>query len=451
LSLVVEQAQAVANRRFPELAQPRVLEFRQLVTAMNQMARSVRDMLSRDAQRIEALRAETELDPVTGLLLRKVFQQRLQSSLDDHLGGYLISLELANLLQLNQLHGHPAVDALLGKAGVALSVQGRELVRGRRWMAGRMGGSEMVLFVERLSDSHGAAEQLCEHLQTLALDAGMNLQLHVAVVDLDAATDTAEVFRAMDRGLAEAVSRGTVVELDAGAVPSANASERRQEVQTALQQAERVRLRSYPVKRHDGGVDRQDAYVEIQVGNQWMSAAEVLPWVHRLGLDGDLNRRVVDAALTESRHPEPLALQLSMEAVTDLGVRDYIQQALSGAPAGARRLYLDVPECGAQHHLELFRQWVQSLRGTVAGVGIRHGGYAPDLLQNLSDIGISHVKLDAALVQSAQDAHVMAVVGGYCGMAHSMGIQVTASGVNDAALVQRLFQLGVDGMTGPAC
>nr|MBV6629788.1 EAL domain-containing protein [Oceanococcus sp. HetDA_MAG_MS8] len=451
LALVVDQAQAVASRRFPELDQPRILEFRQLVAAMNQMAQSVRGMLNRDAQRIEALRAETELDPVTGLLLRKVFQQRLQSSLDERLGGYLISLELANLLSLNQQHGHPAVDALLAKIGVALNVQGRELVRGRRWMGGRLGGSEVVLFLERVGNIHTTAEQLCEHLQTLALDANMNLQMHVAVVDLSAAGDTAEVFRAMDRGLAEAVSRGTVVELEAGAASDGNPSERRQELQAALQRNDRVRLQAYPVKRHDGGIERQDAYVEVELGGQWLSAAEVLPWVHRLGLDGDLNRRVIDVALTESRHAKPLALQLSMEAVTEVSVRDDIMRALSSSPLAAQRLYLDVPECGAQHDLQLFRQWVESLRGMVAGVGIRHGGYAPDLLQNLSDLGISHVKLDAALVQTAQDAHVMAVIGGYCSMAHSMGIQVTASGVNDAALVQRLFQLGVDGLTGPAC
>lgn len=451
LSLVVEQAQAVANRRFPELAQPRVMEFRQLVAAMNEMAARVREMLSRDAQRIEALRAETELDPVTGLLLRKVFQQRLQSSLDDRLGGFLISLELANLLPLNQAHGHPAVDALLGRIGVAVAVQGREIARGRRWMAGRLGGSEMALFIERVADIHGTSQQLYEHVHTLALDAGMNLQMHLAVVDLSAAAGTAEVFRAMDRGLAEAVSRGTVVVLETGLTETANASERRREVQTALQSADQVRLKSFPVKRNDGEVERQDAYVEIQVGDQWMSAAEVLPWIHRLGLDGDLNRRVIDSALTENRHLEPLALQLSMEAVSDVAVRDYIAQALMAAPQRARRLYLDVPECGAQHHLQLFRQWVESLRGIVAGVGIRHGGYAPDLLQSLSDLGISHVKLDAALAQSAEDAHVMAVIGGYCSMAHSMGIQVTASGVNNIALVQRLFQLGVDGLTGPAC
>lgn len=452
LDSVVEQAQAVAQRRFIQLPQPRIREFRQLVRAMNQMSVRVSDMLAHDAKRLEALRCEVETDAVTGLLVRNVFSQRLQASLDEYPAGHLFVLGIGNLQDMNQEHGHPAVDRMLAQLGAAFATQGRDVARGWRWIGGRLSGAELALFVEKVLDVDEVAQGLRELANGLAADVGMPLEISTVVVDVTDAHKLGDVFQAMDRGLSEARSRGTVVRVSTNEAEGPVASVRRPAVAAALNNVEHIRFQCFPVTFAHKPLQRQDAYVEVEVDGQWKSAREVLPWIHRLGMEDQLDRRIIDVAVTENwRSNLRTALQLSMQAVTDAETRDYIVAVLQQHPQAAGHLFLDVPEFGVQHHLQAFRTWCQRLQGHVAGVGIRHAGHAPELLQELADIGIAHVKLDAALVKSLEDPHTMAVIGGLCSMAHSMGMQVTASGVDNAAWVQRLFQLGVDGMTGPAC
>lgn len=451
LNGVVHQAQNVAQRRFLQLPLPHILEFHQLVTAMNTMSQRVKEMLNQDAQRIDALRREVEIDTVTGLLEREVFQERLQSFLHDYPAGHLVVLGLDELQELNQEHGHVEVDRVLGRLGAALNVQGRESAGGWRWIGGRLGGSEFALFFEKLHAPDLVAQSVLDLAADLGREAGMELPLFATRVEVHGAPPVSAVLQAMGRGLSDAQTRGTVVSTTMSEGVAAVSIDNRDAVKAALDTGQ-VRLKCYPIQRSDGPSDYCDAYMELALEGQWQSAGQVLPLIGRLGLNGKLDCQIVDAAVSKTRQDGVrMSVQLSMDVVTEADIQDQVMAILLANPEAAARLYLEVPEFGVRHHLQAFRLWCLRLQDVVGGVGIRHAGYAPEVLGELADLGLAHVKLDSALMLSLHDPHTVAVIGGLCAMAHSMGLQVTATGVSDGAVAERLFQLGVDGLTGPAC
>lgn len=112
----------------------------------------------RDVTERRALQGELEraarVDPLTGLLNRRGFLERLQAWLDAHampllwrssVGCYV---DLDTFKSINDRHGHGAGDAVLMEIGSRLA-----RLTDNRGFAGRIGGDEFVLLVEMVDET----------------------------------------------------------------------------------------------------------------------------------------------------------------------------------------------------------------------------------------------------------------------------------------------------------
>jgi len=73
LGRVVDQAEAIGERRFITTEEPSTSEFRSVVRAMNALSERVRTMLADESRRLEALRRQAHHDELTGLVNRSHF------------------------------------------------------------------------------------------------------------------------------------------------------------------------------------------------------------------------------------------------------------------------------------------------------------------------------------------------------------------------------------------
>ncbi len=80
LDAVIDQAVAITERRFVTIDEPEVPELRQLATAMNMTVERLKTMFEEEAARLEAVRRETNFDPLTGLANRDHFMARLRQN-----------------------------------------------------------------------------------------------------------------------------------------------------------------------------------------------------------------------------------------------------------------------------------------------------------------------------------------------------------------------------------
>ena len=105
---------------------------------------------------------------------------------------------------------------------------------------------------------------------------------------------------------------------------------------------------------------------------------------------------------------------------------------------------------GARRELRLVRDLPALLHALGAKVGLEHAGERLAETQGLLEAGLDFVKLDASLVTglAADDARAHHVAG-TVRMLHGIGLKVYAEGVIDADDAAALWQVGVDGITGP--
>jgi len=178
-------------------------------------------LLSRAADRQEALtddlRRQAAIDPVTGLLTRRVLDEALSTALRSSTdpvapspGTVLVIADLDRFKAVNDGHGHPVGDA-------ALSHVGRILVEsaGPGAVVSRLGGDELAVLLPGASPLTGllCGERVVDAVRTTPLrlpDGGLlplTVSVGVAHSPVDA-PDVESLYRAADAALYEAKRGG---------------------------------------------------------------------------------------------------------------------------------------------------------------------------------------------------------------------------------------------------
>ncbi|QSB00266.1 diguanylate cyclase [Methylomonas sp. EFPC1] len=130
------------------------------------------DMSASDAK-IQSLAYQASHDPLTGLVNRTAFEQRLTRVLASARPGYfqhaLCYLDLDHFKQVNDTCGHAAGDELLRRISTVLSSKLRQ-----RDTLARLGGDEFALLLEHttLDQARNIAHELCDSLRNFKFNWG---------------------------------------------------------------------------------------------------------------------------------------------------------------------------------------------------------------------------------------------------------------------------------------
>lgn len=156
--------------------------------------------------------AEARHDPLTGLLNRRAFEERLDTEFArSHRSGHPISLllvDLDDLKAINDRFGHEAGDAALLRVAETLATG----VRSTDALGARVGGDEFVVLAPETSQraALALAHRLRESLAAASREHSPAVTVSVGVVTLDLVrhTTSASFFAAADSALYEAKRGG---------------------------------------------------------------------------------------------------------------------------------------------------------------------------------------------------------------------------------------------------
>jgi EAL domain-containing protein (putative c-di-GMP-specific phosphodiesterase class I) len=101
-------------------------------------------------------------------------------------------------------------------------------------------------------------------------------------------------------------------------------------------------------------------------------------------------------------------------------------------------------------HLDEFKHFCSKLKAAGCHVGVEHVSLRISRLGELHDIGLDYIKFDASLVRGIDGNETnKTLLRGLCMVAHSIGVQAIAEGVNNQGEIKSLKEIGIDGLTGP--
>ena len=455
LGRMVEQAQAIGERRFVTTPEPRTREFRSVVRAMNTLSERIRTMLTEESRRLEELRCQTQHDKLTGLYSRQQFLNQLDEALaraDAHAIGVIYVVRVTNLADLNQRSGRSRVDDLLALLGATLRAAP---IPGARVDHGRLNASEFALLTLGLHEGTlDALETLTGELRARALAHLPETELFAAAAHYSAGEARGPLLARLDGALAAAEQDGSTHTVVAAAgLPLRTSVESWRELIAAALDQGGLALQRFPVLAPSGQVMHFESPVRLRLDGDWLNAGQFLPWAARAGLIERIDAQVLATACTllaNDPHCPGLAINLSAEAVSHTGAREDFITTLQAYRALAHRLWIDVQESTALRHPVEFRMLCIALHALGCKVGLKHAGRDFARFADMHDLGLDYIKVSAAFIRDIDaNAGNQVFVRGVCTLAHSIGLKVIAEGVGNEAERTALAGLGVDGMTGP--
>jgi len=459
LSAVIQQAEAIGERRFIMSEEPKTLEFQRLVRAMNRLSGNVKNLLEDETQQLALLQYEAQRDTVTGLFNRTHFFNWFDSQLqreDSDREGVITIARASDLSKLNHQLGHAVVDQALKAIAKVLE---RFIAYYPSSQGGRLNGSDFALVIAGDIDVEQLATELARHFNEIFEQHNLqSLSLPLALYAYSASEKREQIMTKLDGALAQAELKGkrAVIALkNTAATEQRNTHEWRSLLEQALH-PDSIQLASFAVKDAHGKLIHQEAPLRLQLDNRWQPAGYFIPWATRLGLMPKIDLLVVRAALNKlTQDSTPLAINISAASLCDAQFREgAISLIHAYANANARKpnqLWLDFPESCALHHMAELRAFSAELRKLGCHTGLKHVGLEFSRIRGLEDLGLQHLKIDNALVRDIQ-SHPgnQQVLQNLRQIARSLGYLIIAEGVESIEEQQTLLKLGMDGVTGPA-
>ncbi|GAB4215207.1 MAG: EAL domain-containing protein [Rhodoferax sp.] len=455
---VVAQAEGIAQRRFQTVDEPRTPELRSVARAMNDMVARLKAMFAEEATRLEDLRRKVNLDAVTGLSSREYFLSHLREIVGGEqfaATGSLVLVGLNDLQQINAKLGHARTDQLLKGLGKVLYDAGNDRP-GQR--AGRVKGGEFAVVCPTLASPKEAAQDIHQRLMTQwypQWSAELPELFHVAAVQYRREQSLGELLSVLGDALVKAQSQEPngwfAVE---GEGRQALPAEAWRTLLTAAVADGRLQLAFYPVVSGKGqGAIHQEGVIRLQAGSDGglIPAGDFMPMAAHLNLIAPIDLQVVRLALEHLRSTQgDIAVNLSAEVLGDFAFRNALTQLLKSYADVCKRLLFEVPEYAVFRQFEAFRDLAKLLKSLGCRVGIEYFGQRFSESDKLADLGLDYIKVHPSYVRDLRNnAGNQEFLKGLCAVAHTLGIQVIALGVEDPADLPLLATLGFDGATGP--
>ncbi len=408
-------------------------------------------------------------DPLTGLVNRSEFEQRLdkalQSAKDFENTHALLFLDLDEFKVVNDTAGHVAGDELLKQIASLLAGQ----LRGRDTL-GRLGGDEFAVLLENcpLPKARKVADLLIEVIRDFRFvwdQKTYQIGVSIGIVPITAdSTTRTQLMHDADQACyaAKDLGRGRAyVHTEADAELTARLGEKlqRKDISDALS-SESFVLLYQPIVALDAA--RPSAHTRAEVllrmvgeDGEVITPGAFLPAATRFGLMPQIDRWVIDRICSAYPHafmqnPDlVLNLNLSAASLKDELLAEFIQQQFDKSVIQPAQICFEIAEITLNQNLANATRLIERLKplGTTFAVDNFGSGLASFVA--LKNLDIDFVKIDAKLVRNlGNDAIDRAMVESINTMAQLLDVRTIAESVDSEATLTALAALGIDFVQG---
>ena len=394
-------------------------------------------------------------DPLTGLPNRRKANKEIEAALKhaDSAPVTLLAIDLNRFKPVNDLHGHQTGDQLLLAVGERLKI-----AVGEDGMISRIGGDEFCAMISGVFDGDQLirrVEKLSEVFETpFALgDLSVVVTASIGVVTTNAPeTSIDSLLSQADAAMyrCKGSGRNEIAFFEAG---MEHAAIQRAKIETDLRKAiiegEIEPFFQPLVNLYDGQVIGFEALARWHMTDGSMRMPDdFITIAEETGLISDLFFVVLKAAAIEAKKwPAELhfAVNLSPVQFGDEWLVERILQTLLdvGVPPG--RLEIEITESALVSDLAVAREVILSLKNQGINISLDDFGTGYSSLRHLSELPFDKLKIDRSFVNGIEtNSASRAIVRAVTALAHNLGLQVTAEGVETYDDAKSVMDSGCD-------
>jgi diguanylate cyclase (GGDEF)-like protein len=396
-------------------------------------------------------------DTLTDLPNRAFFYDRLDTVLcsSSKATSWVMYLDLDGFKSINDTYGHAAGDQLLravaSRLGSCMPTKG---------MLARLGGDEFsVICSGSRNRVDMLAKQILEATELSFLlgsnDVTVGVSIGIAQVGEEIKTPD-ELMRRADVALYAAKNQGRGnarhydEELD-------RVQLRRKDIETGLRKAlaqELFVLHYQPiVEMQSGEVHSYEALLRLETPELGKVAPiDFIPVAEECGLISDIGDWVIRRACKDAMQwPEKLcvAVNVSPLQLKSHRILTVVTQALAESGLLPSRLELELTESALIDNIEHTTKILADLKALGVRLALDDFGTGYSSLAHLHQFNFDKIKIDRSFVQSFGDRREStAVVNAVVHLARDLGITMTAEGVETAAHMEAMREVGCDHVQG---
>lgn len=460
LQSVVKQANAISERRLEVNPEPKILEFKHLVKAMNNSTKHVIKMLTQDTQRIEFLRNKTQLDQLTGLINRDYFiatldlEMQLNHALHQ---GFMIFIRLDGLSKVNQSQGWEASNkVIIALANILTTLAQKE----KNMLLGKVGAGSFTLAIPSSIKPQDVENTIREAWHT-QLDQNINDQTISLQFGFSNLMPDQAVMPLIENARTNALSFGDTW-IAANSIPETEThdiKEWRNLIENALQ-GQRLRYNLYPVLGTNLTPLHYEATAHFKnaLGDHLFNAGSFVPWAIRTKQMVLIDIEVAKLAMAQIVQDKiSIAVNLNIESLSDPRFLAALEALIQSNPSFAKYLHLEVPARFVFNKIEAFSHFCAMVIPQGVKVGIDNLGLETSDFALIKNLGLHYIKVHPVLIahfsadtRQTNSQNNIALLANLLLISRSMGFMLIANGVTSTEVIQKLMDFGFDGVTGPA-
>ena len=404
-------------------------------------------------------------DPLTGLVNRTEFEERLDKALlsakDFENTHALLFLDLDQFKIVNDSAGHVAGDELLKQISSLLSGQ----LRGRDTL-GRLGGDEFSVLLENcpLGKARKVADLLIDVIREYRFvwdQKTYQVGVSIGIVPITAeSTSCKQLMHDADQACyaAKDLGRGrayTHSEADLELTHRLGEKLQRKDIRDALA-SESFLLLYQPIIALDP--DRTGLHTRVEVlfrmldeDRNVITPGAFLPAASRFGLMPQIDRWVIDRVFAAYPHifmqnPElVLSLNLSAPSIADDSLAEFILKMFEKTVVKPHQICFEITETALGHNLANASRLIKRLQTIGCSFALDDFGSGLASFAALKDLHVDFVKIDGNLVRDiCCDAVDCAMVESINTMAQLLDTKTIAESVDGEATLARLKSIGID-------
>lgn len=400
-------------------------------------------------------------DPLTGLPNRRMLEDRLTQALAasqrNRKQTAVMFVDLDRFKHINDSLGHSAGDLVLKEMAGRLVKQLRVVDT-----TCRIGGDEFVVVLPEIKSASDAANVAAKILETVAQpfmveDRELHITPSIGIsVFPDDGRDAESLIRNADAAMYHAKETGRA-NYQFFTEQMNQAASRRLALESDLRQAVlKGEMRAWyqpVVEAADGRVAAHEALLRWQ--HPARGIIEPAEFIH-LAEDTGLVQRMGEWLLGEAcrwttfigvERGLPVSINLSARQFHDPKLAEMVVRALKESGLPPRLLEFEVAEPTVMHNTDLALAVLRKLRELGVTVAIDGFGAAYSSLVGLRQLPVAKLKIDRSLVAEAHKEG-RGIIAGIVGLAHALGLKVTAVGVESEAQREALKACGCDYLQG---